>query len=190
MSRLQTEYNMRTTLDKLKQRMVYTPDFFKIKEFAPPLIPMFVFGKEKKGKTHESLLEDARFFGKALTTSSNSWLLLGNALSCVMFKYSVSDEATKELAYGRHSFTGVQGELYGVNLSQLCVLDMYCENNVKVERQEISIMVENGNQTHYTTAYTYVAIPSKWDTRTYDPRKKLFPALTRRFYNGSQYYIY
>lgn len=125
----------------LEERSYYTPDYESLKLGGGKYFPMFIYGQEKRGKPFGDILQNALFFGEAHTTLDNDFHLFQVANdSNQVFAAHGTAEFYKETSFLKSGAKGISGQLMGVTLRDLYMMDYRYQNSILTDR--IKIVVE------------------------------------------------
>lgn len=148
---------------KLKMRTRKTPDFSALRFFKR--IPLFVYGTAMKDGENNNLLKGAEYYGKAHTISP-SYQMKYNKHFPVVF----DAQHNKSIPQTQHH--RIRGELYGVTVEHLHLVDVLESNTLMFNRVKTRVLLENQDRQSglkffagmpFCETFMYVANTAYWD---------------------------
>lgn len=155
-------------LETLKELSEHTPDWISLKYGSYDEFPVFVFGTLQKFRINNKMMEDAKYYGKALTFNktfiakqppSNRGGLFTDPLVFNTLQYQPSFLKKEGLdgllptQKNRH----LEGEVFGVPLRKLAEIDRFSSNTDGFERIKTWVRLLDPSQDNASfEAYMYV----------------------------------
>jgi hypothetical protein len=152
---------IRKVLHKAGNRTIYTPDFFSLKKFKS--IPVIIFDEVKLSGAAHDLIQGCKYYGLGHTEEDDKFALVfaENGHKAAIEK---TPEALDNFELNNSDFRGIEGDIYGITLQQLCNLDKFYQNGVKYDRKMFNFIHRNfsNGQTYEFEAWMYVAVQNHW----------------------------
>lgn len=159
-------------MSTLRNRGAYTPDFKDLKKDYGNLFPVMVVDSFRKGRVDNHLLQDFPYFGQCVTLEDSYCLMkYGREESFLILE---SGESKKLFNLQNGNFKRVEGDVYGVPLDYIYVLDNIYKNGEKHQRLETPVMLlDQPNNPLINNCLFYCGCLPYWKNNRYDPKNGL-----------------
>jgi gamma-glutamylcyclotransferase (GGCT)/AIG2-like uncharacterized protein YtfP len=136
----------------------FTPDFIKFNDSPYDEFPVLVTGSLRKNQRNNGRLDGCNYYGAARTYLKRFISKVPNgyaaAAMCEPFVFDTNDFTKKLIQendipasyYEEHRTGAVEGDLYGVPLRTLTVLDQFCGNTEGFKRDHVWVSLLHPSQ--------------------------------------------
>lgn len=143
---------------QLAGRSHYTPDFHELK--WKKRIPVFVYGEQMTDGGHNYMLQGAEYYGRGRTMTDFFTMKSGGFMPV----------AFEDKGKTSQNFGYIRGEVWGVTVEHIHLLDNYEKNTIEYNRTVKPIFLEdqkeynrmNGNRS-YLKCWMYLGDPRFWE---------------------------
>lgn len=135
----------RTPFERIEDNAYATPDFVELRASGKKLFPVLVYDDQQSFGKWNAWMEDAVYFGKATTVSSNLIMKLPEFVDSKGNLRHADFPLAVEMMGGRYrgdtltpaqhsALAKIKGEVWGLPLRGLANMDMYCQNGSGTQR--------------------------------------------------------
>jgi len=157
----------------LENSIANTPDWNSLKKSPYDEFVVMVTGNTRKHKVHEDFMNGCNYYGQGVTFHDNFLMKRTNLLSQdqspepYVFHMEKEDWLNVGKMFDKRHMKQIEGDVYGVPLRKLTVMDQYESNGEGVNRIETWIKLKNPLQKGANLkAYMYV-IDTKFFAEAY-----------------------